>query len=85
MRKYYDELKEANRRLKAMKQEAMAKCGSVKSEEPRGFDLNLPAEEESGGVVMYWPLDDAAADKRARSAEARRKRIRIIKTKSTRR
>ncbi|XP_042009535.1 uncharacterized protein LOC121758165 [Salvia splendens] len=70
--KYYDELKETNRRLKAMKQEAMAKCG---------FDLNLPAEEESGGVGIYWSLDD---DKRARSAEARRKRIRIIKTKSTR-
>ncbi|XP_042007337.1 uncharacterized protein LOC121755953 [Salvia splendens] len=83
VRKYYNELKETNRRLKAMKQEAMAKCGSVKSGEPRGFDLNLPAEEESGGVVIYWPLDDAA-DKRARSAEARRKRIRIIKTKSTR-
>ena len=84
MKKYYDKLKETNRRLRAMKQEAMAmeKCGSVKSGEPRGFDLNLPAEEESGGVVIYWPLDDD--DKRARSAEARRKRIRIIKAKSTR-
>ncbi|XP_047982882.1 uncharacterized protein LOC125223672 [Salvia hispanica] len=81
VKKYYDKLKETNRRLRAMKQEAMTKCGSVKSGEPRGFDLNLPAEEESGGVVIYWPLDD---DKRARSAEARRKRIRIIKSKSTR-
>ncbi|KAL1534775.1 hypothetical protein AAHA92_30913 [Salvia divinorum] len=79
--KYYNELKATNSRLKAMKQEAQAKCGSVKSEGPRGFDLNLPAAEAESGI--YWPLD-AAADKRAKSAEARRKRIRIIKTKSTR-
>lgn len=55
---------------------------SVNQGGPRGFDLNLPAEE-AFGVDVYGPLD-VIADRRARFAEARRKRIGIIKTKSSR-
>ncbi|KAH6780201.1 hypothetical protein C2S52_011438 [Perilla frutescens var. hirtella] len=59
--------------------------GSVNHGGPLGFDLNLPAEE-AFGVELYRPLEVSRpiADKRAIFAEARRKRIGIIKTKSTR-
>lgn len=61
------------------------RLGSASRGGPLGFDLNLPAEE-AFGVELYRPLDvnRAIADKRARFAEARRKRIGIIKTKSSR-
>lgn len=52
---------------------------------PLGFDLNIPAEG-AFGVDLSQPLDvsRALADKRARFAEARRKRRGIMKTKSSR-
>lgn len=58
---------------------------SVNQGVPRGFDLNLPAEE-AFGVDVYRASDvsRAIADRRARFAEARRKRIGIMKTKSSR-
>ncbi|XP_057766094.1 uncharacterized protein LOC130986646 isoform X2 [Salvia miltiorrhiza] len=57
--------------------------GSANNGGPLEIDLNLPAEEAFGGVELYRP-SDAAANRRARYAEARRKRIGIIKTKSNR-
>ncbi|KAI3460403.1 hypothetical protein Pfo_017066 [Paulownia fortunei] len=58
---------------------------SVNHVGPLEIDLNIPASE-SFGVDPSQPLDlsKALADKRARFAEARRKRRGIIKTKSMR-
>lgn len=60
--------------------------GLINNGGPLGIDLNLPAEE-AFGMELYRPLDVSKTmivDKRARFAEARRKRIGIMKTKSSR-
>ncbi|XP_011074686.1 uncharacterized protein LOC105159346 [Sesamum indicum] len=59
--------------------------GSVNHVGPLGIDLNIPAEEALG-VDPSQPLDAGRviADKRARFAEARRKRRGIIKIKNMR-
>ncbi|KAL1561092.1 hypothetical protein AAHA92_03839 [Salvia divinorum] len=75
VRKFHNELKAYNSQLKSFKQ---AELGRLRS---RDIDLNLPAAEAFGDVELCQPLD-AAEDKRARSAEARRKRMRIIKNKT---
>ncbi|KAK4434623.1 hypothetical protein Salat_0625100 [Sesamum alatum] len=60
--------------------------GSVNHVGPLGIDLNIPAEEALLGVDPSQPSDAGReiADKRARFAEARRKRRGIIKIKSMR-
>ncbi|KAL0347497.1 UNVERIFIED_CONTAM: hypothetical protein Scaly_1765700 [Sesamum calycinum] len=59
--------------------------GSVNHVGPLGIDLNIPAEEALG-MDPSQPLDTGrvTADKRARFAEARRKRRGIIKIKNMR-
>ncbi|XP_051150796.1 uncharacterized protein LOC127265153 [Andrographis paniculata] len=51
---------------------------------PLGIDLNIPAEEPSFEVDSSRPLDANVMDKRARCAEARRRRRGLIKIKAIR-
>ncbi|XP_047975815.1 uncharacterized protein LOC125218225 isoform X2 [Salvia hispanica] len=79
--KFHNQLKAYNSQLKSFKQAEMRRDHVLRLGGERDIDLNRPAEEAFGDVEVCQPFD-AAADKRARSAEARMKRMKIIKNKS---
>ncbi|XP_042063059.1 uncharacterized protein LOC121806948 [Salvia splendens] len=82
VKKFHNELKAYNSQLKSFKQAEMRRDHVLRLGGVRDFDLNRPAEEAFGDVEVCQPFDATAADKRARSAEARMKRMKIIKNKS---
>ncbi|KAG6422683.1 hypothetical protein SASPL_113061 [Salvia splendens] len=77
VKNFHNELKAYNSQLKSFKQAEMRRDHVLRLG-GRDIDLNRPA---FGDVEVCQPFD-AAADKRARSAEARMKRMKIIKNKS---